>query len=106
MPVRVRPRAPSMSQLSAHDLSLWRGDRCLCRSLSFSLSPGSVLQLTGPNGSGKTSLMRAVAGIGRVDEGDIRWDGEPIRRSEGYRRSLAYLGHHNGLKQHLNSIEN
>lgn len=95
-----------MSQLSAHDLGLWRGERCLCRSLSFGLSPGSVLQLAGPNGSGKTSLMRVIAGIGRVDEGEIRWGGELIRRSESYRRDVAYLGHHNGLKHHLNPIEN
>ena len=95
-----------MSQLSAHDLGLWRGDRCLCRGLSFTLESGSILQLAGPNGSGKTSLMRAVAGVGRVDEGEIRWDGQAIRRSETYRDSLAYLGHHNGLKQHLSPIEN
>jgi heme exporter protein A len=47
-----------------------------------------------------------MAGIGRVDEGEVRWGGEPIRRSEGYRQALAYLGHHNSLKHHLNSIEN
>lgn len=93
-------------QLVAQDLGLWRGERCLCRGVSFGLTSGSLLQFAGPNGSGKTSLMRAVAGVGRLDEGTLTWNGNPIHRSEEYRSSLAYLGHHNGLKSHLSSIEN
>ncbi|HEX2666925.1 MAG TPA: cytochrome c biogenesis heme-transporting ATPase CcmA [Gammaproteobacteria bacterium] len=93
-------------ELAAQDLGLWRGERCLCRGISFSLANGSLLQFAGPNGSGKTSLMRAVAGVGRLDEGAVTWNGTPIRRSEEYRGSLAYLGHHNGLKSQLSAIEN
>lgn len=93
-------------RLKAEGLGLWRGERCLCRGLSFSLESGALLQLAGANGSGKTSLMRAVAGIGRLDEGNLSWDGEPVRRASAYQGELAYVGHHNGLKYHLNSIEN
>ena len=107
MPVRVRPWAPSMtSKLKAEDLCLWRGDRCLCRGLSFTLESGTLLQLVGANGSGKTSLLRVVAGIGRLDEGSLSWDGEPVHRAPAYQSELAYLGHLNGLKQHLTPIEN
>ena len=93
-------------RLQAENLALWRGDRCLCRGVSFTLQAGNLLQLVGVNGSGKTSLMRAVAGIGRLDEGHLRWGDEPVYRASAYQGQLAYVGHHNGLKLHLNSIEN
>ncbi|HSN16599.1 MAG TPA: cytochrome c biogenesis heme-transporting ATPase CcmA [Gammaproteobacteria bacterium] len=94
------------SRLKAEDLGLWRGDRCLCRGVSFTLDDGTLLQLVGANGSGKTSLLRAVAGIGRLDEGRLSWDDQPIRRPSAYQGDLAYVGHHNGLKQHLSATEN
>ena len=94
------------SKLKAADLCLWRGDRCLCRGLSFTLESGTLLQLVGANGSGKTSLLRVVAGIGRLDEGSLSWDGEPVHRAPAYQSELAYLGHLNGLKHHLTPIEN
>ena len=107
MPVRVRPWAPSMTlRLKAEGLGLWRGDRCLCQGVSFTLEDGGLLQLTGANGSGKTSLMRAVAGIGRLDEGRLSWREEPVRNASAYQGQLAYVGHHNGLKYHLNPVEN
>jgi len=93
-------------ELTARGLGLWRGERCLCRDLSFSVQGGTVLQLAGPNGSGKTSLMRAVAGIGRLDEGELSWNGRPVGGSEEFRADLLYLAHHNGLKAHLSPIEN
>jgi len=93
-------------ELTARGLGLWRGERCLCRDLSFSVQGGTALQLAGPNGSGKTSLMRAVAGIGRLDEGELTWNGQPVRSSLEFRTALLYLAHHNGLKAHLSTIEN
>ncbi|HEV7164408.1 MAG TPA: cytochrome c biogenesis heme-transporting ATPase CcmA [Gammaproteobacteria bacterium] len=93
-------------QFSAHGLGLWRGGRRLCQGLSFSLEPGEALQLRGANGSGKTSLLRVLAGLGRVDEGEVRWAGELIRGSADHRASLLYLAHANGLKAHLSPREN
>ena len=93
-------------QLSVHDLGLWRGGRRLCQGLSFSVDAGEALQIKGANGSGKTSLLRALAGLGRVDEGEVRWQGEPLRSSVSHHGSLSYLAHANGLKIHLSPREN
>ena len=94
------------SEFEVRGVGLWRGDRCLCRELSFGLVPGAILQLAGPNGAGKTSLIRTLAGIGRLDEGQILWKGEDARRSSAYLGELIYIGHHNGLKAHLTPREN
>ena len=94
------------ARLTARGVTLWRGERRLCRDLHFDLGTGEALQLTGPNGSGKTSLLRALAGLGRLDGGEVSWDGETLRRSTGFRSACLYLGHANGIKSHLTPREN
>jgi len=99
---------PATSQaLSVHNLAIWRGERCLCRDLSFQLSAGEALQVQGQNGAGKTTLIRVLTGLGRADEGEVRWRGESLRRTGAeYRACLAYLGHSNGVKLGLSPREN
>lgn len=93
-------------ELSAHDVTIWRGERCLARQLSFSLGQGRILELAGANGSGKTSLMRVLAGLGRLDEGEVRWNGVPVQQAPGFAGDLAYVGHLDGLKVQLTTLEN
>jgi heme exporter protein A len=84
-----------------------RGDRRLFSNVNFSLTPGSYLQLTGPNGSGKTSLLRIISGLMTPASGEIRWEGTKTRSlAEEYSRSITYIGHRNGVKEELSSIEN
>jgi heme exporter protein A len=84
-----------------------RGDRRLFSNVGFSLAPGSFLQLTGPNGSGKTSLLRIICGLMTPASGEVRWQGTKINSlAEEYSRSVTYIGHRNGVKEELNSIEN
>ena len=84
-----------------------RGDRRLFSNLTFSLTPGTFVQLTGPNGSGKTSLLRILCGLLAPAEGEIRWQGENIRSlGEDYFRFTTYLGHRHGIKDELSGVEN
>ena len=84
-----------------------RGERLLFSDVNFALSPGEFLQLTGPNGSGKTSLLRIVCGLMRPERGEIRWQGAQILSlGEEYSRSITYLGHRNAVKEELDSLEN
>ena len=93
--------------LEATKLGCVRGDRRLFRDLNFSLRPGALVQVTGPNGSGKTSLLRIICGLLAPAEGEIRWQGANIPSlGEEYFRSVTYIGHRNGVKDELTALEN
>jgi len=84
-----------------------RGDRRLFSGLDLLLAPGTFVQLTGPNGSGKTSLLRILCGLLAPAEGEVRWDGANIRSlAEDYYTSVTYLGHRPGVKDELSAVEN
>jgi heme exporter protein A len=93
--------------LEARDLEATRGDAVLFRGLSFSLGAGTLLRAAGPNGSGKTSLLRALCGLLLPSAGEVLWNGRNIRAlREEYGRHLAYVGHANALKDDLTAEEN
>jgi heme exporter protein A len=97
--------APTL--LEVKHLGCVRGDRRLFSGLDFSLPAGTYLQVTGPNGSGKTSLLRILCGLLSPAEGEIRWQGENIRSlAEDYFTSVTYLGHRHNVKDELSAIEN
>jgi len=93
--------------LSADDLTLFRGERCLFKGLSFALNPGELLLLEGRNGSGKTSLMRAIAGLIELESGELRWDGESVRSNrQAFHGALVWMAHRVGFKADLTLVEN
>jgi heme exporter protein A len=93
--------------LTAHHLSCVRGERPLFAGLDFAVGAGEWLHVRGGNGTGKTSLLRLLAGLAQPAEGEVRWRGEPIVRvSEDYRGQMQYLGHHAAVKEELTGAEN
>lgn len=71
------------------------------------MSPGTFVQLTGPNGSGKTSLLRILCRLLTPAEGQISWKGADIRSlGEEYVAQVTYLGHRHGIKDELSAVEN
>jgi heme exporter protein A len=95
------------SQLSIRDLSFERNNQTLFRAVNFTLSTGEMLQVRGANGSGKSSLLRILAGYMRPELGDVCWDGQCIfKNRDEYQQQLHYLGHQNGIKPLLTAREN
>ena len=93
--------------LEVNNLACTRGDRTLFRGVSFKLNAGGLLHVAGANGSGKTSLLRILCGLGAVEAGEVCWRGEVIRAlHEAYWREIVYVGHANALKNDLSAMEN
>lgn len=93
--------------LELSKLGCVRGDRRLFSGLDLSVSAGTYIQLTGPNGSGKTSLLRILCGLLAPAEGEVKWEGANIRSlGEEFYTSVTYLGHRHGVKDELSAIEN
>jgi heme exporter protein A len=94
-------------RLQAENLHLWRGDRHVLRGVRFCVNSGECLQITGVNGAGKTSLLRALSGLMYPEEGMISWCGADIRRDlQAFHADLAYIGHEPPLKPDLTAEEN
>jgi heme exporter protein A len=97
----------SATILEVKNLGCVRGDRRIFSDVNFSLATGDWLQVTGANGSGKTSLLRILSGLLSPAEGQVFWQGADIHSlSEEYSTHITYFGHRPGVKDELTGIEN
>ena len=88
-------------------LACVRGARELFGGLDLELGAGEALWVQGPNGSGKTSLLRLLCGLAAPAAGAVHWCGRDIRHlREDFHRELLYIGHASGLKDELSAAEN
>ncbi|MDP3281875.1 MAG: cytochrome c biogenesis heme-transporting ATPase CcmA [Nitrosomonas sp.] len=93
--------------LQGISLACVRGDRELFKDINFSLEAGGLMQVRGPNGSGKTSLLRMLCGLSNPAAGEILWNGASIRSlNDDYFAAMTYIGHLSGTKDDLTVIEN
>ena len=103
----TKHRSGSADVLQVRDLACRRGPALLFSGISFEVAGGELLCVRGPNGCGKTTLLRCVTGLTRPDEGTIVWHGEPsITDPERMRAGTAYAGHLPALKDDLTAEEN
>jgi heme exporter protein A len=93
--------------LLVEKVHVWRGDRHVLKGVSLNLRPRQLLHVSGPNGTGKTTLLRVVCGLLRPEQGQVSWLGTSIAsvRTE-YQAALAYASHEPALKADLTALEN
>ena len=93
--------------ISAIKLTCIREDRLLFDELSLTIKPGDIVQVTGPNGSGKTSLLRILAGLSQPYDGHVLYKNKNINKSEEeFKQNLFYFGHLPGIKGEMTAEEN
>lgn len=96
----------SPQAIKASTLSCIRGENTLFSELELSVNNRDCLHVTGPNGSGKTSLLRIIAGLNTPDSGHVTWNGKNISSNPSFFQQCGYIAHKDGLKNELTSIEN
>jgi len=93
--------------LEATALACERGSLSLFAGVDFALPGSGLARVRGANGSGKTSLLRILAGLTRPSAGSVRWRGRPIGEvGEEYGRDMLFIGHASGVKDELTVAEN
>ena len=93
--------------LEAQKLAARRGFSRLFDGLSFRVGAGEALVVTGANGTGKTTLLRMLAGLTAPEAGEIRWQGKRVDTfAPELRAAAAFSGHLPALKDGLTAQEN
>jgi heme exporter protein A len=93
--------------LSLDRVHVWRGDRHVLKGVSLELGPRELLHISGPNGTGKTTLLRVACGLLRPEQGAVAWLGHPLGRVRSeFQCALAYAAHEPALKGDLTPVEN
>ncbi len=93
--------------LKANALGFERESRTLFSNLTFEVEPGSMLFVSGANGSGKSSLLKILAGISRPTTGALIWRNQPLLSRDPYfLAELLYIGHKIGIVPALTPLQN
>ena len=103
----MNPLSKSSTLINATNLTCIREDRMLFEHLSLNIFPGDIVQIEGANGSGKTSLLRILAGLSQPYEGQVYFKDQLISQDqELFYQNLLFLGHLPGVKDEMSAQEN
>lgn len=93
--------------LGVDKVHVWRGDRHVLKGVSMQALPGELVHVSGPNGTGKTTLLRVITGLLSPEQGRVTWCSKDIGRFRTeYLQRLVYLSHEPALKGDLTALEN
>ena len=95
-----------MVRVTLDNLVKRQDDVALIDGVSLEIAPGELMLIAGPNGSGKTLLARLIAGIGRLDEGEIYFDGRVVQALPPLERRVGMVFAEEDLWPHLSVAEN
>jgi heme exporter protein A len=92
--------------LSLHSLSFILENKIFYQNISMTILPSSIVYIQGKNGSGKTSLLRMLAGIQLPSAGKITFSKNSLPITQLNKPYCTYIGHHFGIKLELTILEN
>lgn len=97
----------SVLDLEFRQFTCLRDGYPLFNPLNFKLRAGEIVQISGANGAGKTTFLRAMCGLFDEWEGEFLWNGETLKTPNFSMKSqMLYLGHQPGVKKSLSASEN
>jgi heme exporter protein A len=92
----------------AHALACRQNNRLIYKNMNFSLKKKGILILQGQNGTGKSTLLRVLAGFLRNYTGTLLWNKKPLvdENWDSYATRVNYIGNKGGVKEHLTIKQN